>query len=65
MKLDEIKTCVRCGGAYKPTGMNQKYCPICSAATRIERIKKGGEKYRAKVKVALAEYNIKKYSKGE
>ena len=59
MKFDEIKTCIRCGGAYKPTGMNQKYCPACSAATYTERIKKGGEKYRAKVKMLLREYNKK------
>ena len=54
MKLDEIKTCVRCGGAYKPTGMNQKYCPICSAATRTERMEKGRKKYQAKVKMLIA-----------
>ena len=59
MKLDEIKTCVRCGGAYKPTGMNQKYCPICSAATRTERMEKGRKNYQAKVKMLIAEYNVK------
>lgn len=27
MKLDEIKTCVRCGGAYKPTGHEPEVLP--------------------------------------
>lgn len=27
MKLDEIKTCVRCGGAYKPTRHEPEVLP--------------------------------------
>lgn len=59
MEIKTTRTCARCARVYTPTGMSQKYCPKCSGIVKNEQIKKGGEKYRAKVKMLLREYNSK------
>ena len=57
MEIKMTRTCARCARVYTPTGMSQKYCPKCGDIVKNEQIKKGGEKYRSKVKMLLAEYN--------
>ena len=53
MEIKTTRTCARCARVYTPTGMSQKYCPKCGGIVKNEQIKKGGEKYRAKVKILL------------
>lgn len=57
MEIKMTRTCARCARVYTPTGMSQKYCPKYGDIVKNEQIKKGGEKYRAKVKMLLVEHN--------
>ena len=48
MEIKMTQTCARCAArAYTPTGMSQKYCPECAAATRTRAngLRKAVKKY--------------------
>ena len=48
-KQGYIRTCVRCGSYYTPTGRSQKYCPDCRLAVRAQQ----SSAYYQKQKAAL------------